>query len=405
MVPLLVNIALRRTDLADIEWLAEDSKFLRGAVGYEKLPRQRALAGHLKRYGPKAKKALKTITAQAVAQADIHPEPAVEPDCPEFYPLDIDSSIFEQFAPKREGVETTYNGKLCYSPVFAFFGLERFCIHHRLAPGREKAVERIDEFVDETIAFVPEKIARNQVLARLDSGFYSRKTVESCQKAGIHYIVKARLSTVLEERTSAELESERFGVELRQWGGEFYGEFEYEPQGWKNPRRFVFCTQVKTHEDNGQRLLFPRARHQVLVTSLDRSIAPEAVFRLYRRRGAVEEPIKEIKHDLDLEQLPSQHFGSNEVVLAVGIMAYNLLVMLGQMQAGAPGKTCESEHGESGVALRRRIKTLQDRLLRVAAAVADHARKRFLRVPEWWLERVNPAWVLRNMERLRPIGA
>ncbi len=74
------------------------------------------------------------------------------------------------------------------------------------------------------------------------------------------------------------------------------------------------------------------------------------------------------------------------------------------MQAGSSGMAGGSEHGETGLPLRRRIKTLQDRLMRVAAAVVDHARKRFLRVPEWWLERVNPAWILRNMERLRPIG-
>ena len=82
---------------------------------------------HLEKYGKEEITGLKRVGAKIVSQASITAEPGLK-----VFPCDIDPSIFEQFAPKREGVQTTYNGKLCYTPVFAVLGRERFCINHWL---------------------------------------------------------------------------------------------------------------------------------------------------------------------------------------------------------------------------------------------------------------------------------
>ena len=247
LIPVLLNIALRRTSFTDLAWLAREEKLLKKSLGFGKLPKERAVAMHLEKYGKEHIAGLKRVGARIVSQAAITAEPGDEG----YIPCDIDPSIFEQFAPKREGVETTYNGKLCYTPVFAVVGRERFCINHWLLPGREKAVERIDEFIGECAELLPEKIDRNKLLFRYDAGLYSIKTVKASEAAGAYYLVKARTSAALDRMVNENMYVDVLDLKLTDFGGEYFGEFEYTPDGWKTPRRFVFCVQIKSEDEKG----------------------------------------------------------------------------------------------------------------------------------------------------------
>jgi len=53
--------------------------------------------------------------------------------------------------------------------------------------------------------------------------------------------------------------------------------------------------------------------------------------------------------------------------------------------------------------VRRRIKTIQDYLLRSAAVVTRHARKNLLKVNAWWLEKLRPDLIQTRIGRLQPI--
>lgn len=392
LIPLLLNIALRRTSFTDIAWLAHEEKLLKKMLGFGKLPKERAVAMHLDKYGKEHIAGLKRVGAKVISQATITAEPGDEG----YIPFDVDPSIFEQFAPKREGVETTYNGKLCYTPVFAVVGRERFCINHWLLPGREKAVERIDEFIRESMDLLPASVARDKVLCRYDAGLYSIKTVKASEEAGAYYLVKARTSAALDRMVNQNLDVDVLDLKVTKFGGEYYGEFEYTPEGWKSPRRFVFCVQIKGDDGKGQQFLINDVVYHILATNLPKEVTPRRAFELYRGRGAAEEANKELKQDLDLERLPSQTFSVNEVFLTLGTMAYNLLILLGQQwRAGS--------EAEDAAPVRRRIKTIQDYLLRSAAIVVNHARKCQLKVNSWWLEKLRPNQIQARIGMLQPI--
>jgi hypothetical protein len=392
LIPLLLNIALRRTSFTDIAWLAHEEKLLKKMLGFGKLPKERAVAMHLEKYGKEHIAGLKRVGAKVISQATITAESGDEG----YIPFDVDPSIFEQFAPKREGVETTYNGKLCYTPVFAVVGRERFCVNHWLLPGREKAVERIDEFIRESMDLLPASVARDKLLCRYDAGLYSIKTVKASEEAGAYYLVKARTSAALDRMVNHNLDVDVLDLKVTKFGGEYYGEFEYIPDGWKSPRRFVFCVQIKGDDGKGQQFLINDVVYHILATNLPKEVTPRRAFELYRGRGAAEEANKELKHDLDLERLPSQTFSVNEVFLTLGTMAYNLLILLGQQWRDG------SEAAEAAP-VRRRIKTIQDYLLRSAAIVVNHARKCQLKVNAWWLEKLRPNQIQARIGRLQPI--
>jgi Transposase DDE domain group 1 len=392
LIPLVLNIALRRTSYTDLAWLAKEQKLLKKSLGFSKLPKERAVAMHLEKYNEEHIAGLKRVGAGIVSQATITAEPGDEG----YIPCDIDPSIFEQFAPKREGVETTYNGKLCYTPVFAVVGRERFCINHWLLPGREKALERIDEFIRECEELLPGTIDRSKLLFRYDAGLYSIKTVKASEDAKAYYLVKARSSAALDQMVNKNLDVDVLDLKVTDFGGEYFGEFEYTPKEWKTPRRFVFCVQIKAEDEEGQPLLIRDVRYHILATNLPKEVSPQRAFELYRGRGAAEEANKELKHDLDLERLPSQTFSVNEVFLTLGTMAYNLLILLGQQW--------RDEHdGAEATQVRRRIKTIQDYLLRSAAVVVSHAHKSLLKVNTWWLEKLRPDRIQARIGRLLPI--
>ena len=392
LIPLLLNIALRRTSFTDITWLAHEEKLLKKMLGFGKLPKERAVAMHLEKYGKEHVAGLRRVGAKVISQATITAEPGEEG----YIPFDVDPSIFEQFAPKREGVETTYNGKLCYTPVFAVVGRERFCVNHWLLPGREKAVERIDEFIRESMDFLPASVDRNKLLCRYDAGLYSIRTVKASEEAGVYYLVKARTSAALDRMVNQNLDVDVLDLKVTKFGGEYFGEFEYTPDGWKTPRRFVFCVQIKGEDGKGQKFLINDVVYHTLATNLPKEVTPQRAFELYRGRGAAEEANKELKHDLDLERLPSQTFSVNEVFLTLGTMAYNLLILLGQQWH-------DDDEAKGKAPIRRRIKTIQDYLLRSAAIVTEHARKCLLKVNTWWLEKLRPDHIQARIGRLQPI--
>ena|SRR5208282_207786 len=51
LIPLLLNIALRRTSFTDLAWLAREEKLLKKSLGFGKFPKERAVAMHLEKYG------------------------------------------------------------------------------------------------------------------------------------------------------------------------------------------------------------------------------------------------------------------------------------------------------------------------------------------------------------------
>jgi len=57
----------------------------------------------------------------------------------------------------------------------------------------------------------------------------------------------------------------------------------------------------------------------------------EDIIALYHDHGTSEQIHREIKNDLDLEPLPSGKFATNDLVLHLGIFAYNILRLLGSL--------------------------------------------------------------------------
>ena len=77
---------------------------------------------------------------------------------------------------------------------------------------------------------------------------------------------------------------------------------------------------------------------------------------------------------MDVERLPSGKFDTNELVLELTMIAYNILRMLGQEtinQGKAPSKRIVS---------RKRIRTVIQNIIHFAGQLTKHARQLFLSI-------------------------
>ena len=77
----------------------------------------------------------------------------------------------------------------------------------------------------------------------------------------------------------------------------------------------------------------------------------------------------EVKTDMDLERLPSGKFATNALILELGMIAYNILRMIGQGTIG--GRAPRQKRDVK----RRRLRTVISNLIMMAGHVTMHARQ------------------------------
>jgi hypothetical protein len=138
--------------------------------------------------------------------------------------------------------------------------------------------------------------------------------------------------------------------------------------------RVVFEVIRRTITKEGQALLIPEVEVHTWWTSL--SALAETVIALYNQHRTSEQFHSELNSDMDLERLPSGKFGTNALVLGLGMVAYNLLRLCGQSalkeDRDLPPLTRAPIHRQAS---RRRLRSVILGLMYQAARLIRHGRR------------------------------
>jgi hypothetical protein len=137
---------------------------------------------------------------------------------------------------------------------------------------------------------------------------------EVLEERGVKYAIRIPANDSL-ERDIAELLRRPVGRPSHKpvvW----YKGFLYQAASWKTTRRVV--AKVEFHAGE----LFPRVGF--MVTHLE--TPSRAVVRFYNKRGTAEQWIKEGKQAVKMTRLSCHRFRSNQVRLALSMLAYNLVI-------------------------------------------------------------------------------
>ena len=202
-------------------------------------------------------------------------------------------------------------------------------INLELWPGSEHCREWTEEFLSRTLLY-GHMVTEAPLLVRMDSGNDSLDNIKVCRNENAHYIIKRNLR---KETTEKWLKIAMEGGQLqetRQGKREWIGEQYVKRKGIDKPLRIVFRVTLRTTKANGQQMLIPEVEVETYWTSLNDD--PATVIRLYHAHGTSEQFHSELKTDMDLERLPSGKFDTNEVVLLLGMVAYNII------EVDRPGK-------------------------------------------------------------------
>ena len=88
----------------------------------------------------------------------------------------------------------------------------------------------------------------------------------------------------------------------------------------------------RTIDKNGQYLMPADIEVETWWTNL--GLSDEDIIALYHAHGECEQFHSEVKTDMDLEGLPAGKFATNALILELGLVAYNILRMIGQKSIG-----------------------------------------------------------------------
>jgi len=300
--------------------------------------------------------------------------------------LDMDGFPMDNSKTKKEGVSRTYKGHDGYVPMSAYLGKEGWCIGMELREGSWHGQKEFGYVLDRVLPRAHKLIGKEgKVLLRLDSGHDAKENRERLiQEFNTDFLIKWN-----PRKESAEAWLDRAtkqpDEESAQWKIEWsepregkrialFSQYLQESHSQTTPsdkegeysiRRVIRITE-RTIDKTGQKLLIPDITLEGWWTTLDGTEQDDqAIINLYKDHATSEQFHSELKTDLDLERLPSGKFDTNDLVLTLGALTYNILRWIGLM--GLTGELSPVRHP----AKRRRIRTVMQELMYLAARVVE----------------------------------
>ena len=288
--------------------------------------------------------------------------------------LDIDVSPFDNSKTKKEGVSRTYKGVDGYAPIFAYLGREGYQVNVEFREGSQHSQKEAPAFLRESIRYA-KMVTDKDILVRLDAGNDSLDNIAVCVEEGTDWLIKRNLrrEDVQEWLKVAQEKGQK--AASREGKSVWRGEMHRTVEGFAVPLRIVFEVTERTTK-NGQCLLVPEVEVDTYWTSLEDD--PYQVILLYRDHGTCEQFHSEIKSDMDLERLPSEHFSTNSDIMTLALMAYNLLRLCGQESLREDNGNLEKRASHRKKAQRRRLRTVMQDMMYMASRISFHARRMYL---------------------------
>lgn len=285
-------------------------------------------------------------------------------------PLDIDVFPMDNSNSRKEGVAYTYKGHDGYAPIASYLGQEGWCVGCELRPGNQHANKEFIHTLDRVVPRV-RRLTNAPVLVRLDSAhdaFENRQYFRQCE---FDYLIKWN------PRSQDGLDwVDKANAAGSIWCHSRVGKMETlvsESMDGTDDRLIVKII-VRQSDAKGQMFLVPQISLEGWTTSLNPALADNAaVIALYRDHATSEQFHSEFKTDLDLERLPSGKFDTNDLVMAFGVLAYNILRWMGQRALLGPDAPVRHK------AKRRRIRTVMQELMYLACRLVGHGRQLMLR--------------------------
>ena len=296
--------------------------------------------------------------------------------------IDIDSTICQVHGHKKAGAAFGYTRVLGYHPLLATRADTGEILHARMRKGSANTARGANRFVEEVIARVRVCGATGGLVVRVDSGFWSNKTIATLQRLGVRFTMTVRSNVAINAAIAGIGEDQWVDIDYTDNGGAA----QVAECTYKDLRLVVRRTRLA---ETAQSALFPTWRHHSFLSDLATDTV--ALDRFHRHHAVVELAIRDLKANSGLDHIPSGHFAANSAWLACTVLAHNLIrwtTTLGDLVPDSDVYTVGRTH-------RTRHVTMPARLVNLAGTLT-------LRAPARWPWATQFACALEHLRALQP---
>ena len=291
--------------------------------------------------------------------------------------IDLDSTICETYGLAKEGARHHgYTGQRGYHPLLAIAAGTGDVLMSRLREGRANTVRGAAYFLRETVGRVRYGGAKGQLTVRADRGFYAHALVAVCREMDVRYSITVRQHQSLRNLIEAIPEADWTPIPCWMDGAAAVAETTYTPFQSESDAAPVRLIVRRVKPSPGSQLaLFGSYSYHGFIT--DRDGATLELEADHRRHAEIENAIRDLKHGVGLNHLPSGRFAANAAWLVVqslprtryGVMAHNLARWTTRIGLDEQLVTTKT--------LRRRFFSMAGRLTRSARRLTLHLPKRW----------------------------
>ena len=367
-------LALGKTNFDSIDNYRHDDWFKR-SMGIKQMPSSSRLR---QRFNEDATELIPLIE-EALAELLVELNAPVTPlpkklDNFEHIPLDIDVTPQDNSKTKKEGSQYTYKKFFGYAPIMAYLGQEGWCMGAELRPGSQHSQNDFLPFLNRILHRV-RRLTQQPILLRLDSAHDAEDTRKDVARyKNVDHITK--LNPRQQYTATSWLPTlETAGVEWDELRpGKHYATHTVIHETVYGKQRLIIRIIRRTTDSVGQYFLTPDYELDGWWTTLDEDgYSNDDVILLYEDHATSEQFHSEFKTDMDLERLPSGKFDTNDLVMCLGALTYNILRYMGQTCLLGPESPVRHK------ASRRRIKTVMQELIYQAARFMEKGHQFILR--------------------------
>ena len=369
MTTFIALLCMGKPDFEYVSELQNDAAYYQNALHLNKgLPSPATLRQRMNEIGTKLRMSLLAFNTDLLRKNSVQPTPLKIG----MVPVDMDVTPMDNSKTQKEGIGWTYKKFMGYAPMMAYIGTEGYLVNTELRTGSQHCQNGTPAFLRQTIELC-RKITDQPLLFRLDSGNDATDNVGIMLDKGVYYVIKRNLRKEDRDEWASNIRSWCKNINSPREGktvyiGSTFKDIHYTSESGEEKiihNRIVYEMTERTSMADGQLLLIPDVEINMFWTNLGDS--DEDIIALYHAHGECEQFHSEIKTDMGVERLPSGKFDTNELVLELTVLAYNILRMIGQeavRQGNAPAKRIVS---------RKRVRTVIQNLIHFAGHVTQHA--------------------------------
>ncbi len=376
MTTFIALLCMGKPDFECVREFQNDAAYYQNALHLNKgFPSSATLRQRMDEIGSKLRTKLLDFNTDLLRKNQIQPTPLKIG----MVPVNMDVTPMDNSNTQKEGIGWTYKKFDGYAPMMAYIGTEGYLVNTELRSGNQHCQNGTPDFLCQTIDLC-RKITDQPLLFRLDSGNDAAENVGIMLNKGVYYVIKRNLRKEDRDEWASNIRSWCKNITYPREGktvyvGSTFKDIHYISESGEEStirNRIVYEMTERTSLSNGQLLMLPDVEINMFWTNLGDS--DEDIIAIYHAHGECEQFHSEIKTDMGVERLPSGKFDTNELVLELTVIAYNILRMIGQeavRQGNAPAKRIVS---------RKRVRTVIQNLIHFAGLITQHARQLLLSI-------------------------